>query len=69
MPEPRRAKLRMESVEPSIVQSMTDRENTEPNRFNPITERPEPKRAKLRTDKEDPRCRKSSTDTEEPSRA
>jgi hypothetical protein len=59
----------MDTDAPKCVNSNTDSENTEPNRFIPITDREEPNRPNDRKASEAPRCKKSSTESEDPNRA
>jgi hypothetical protein len=66
--DPKRAKLLRDNEEARCVESITERENSDPNRAMPNTDTAEPKRAKPLSDKDAPRCKKSMTDTEDPTR-
>jgi hypothetical protein len=52
---PNRAKLRRANVEPRLVESMTERENKEPNRDKPNTDNCEPSRQTDRNDNDEHR--------------
>jgi hypothetical protein len=56
MEEPKRAKLLMDSDDARCVESMTDRENKEPNREIPNTEIVDPKRHMPRKERAEPIC-------------
>jgi hypothetical protein len=66
--DPTRQKDRKDTDEPRCVNSITDRENREPNLDMPKTEQADPSRAKLLIDSDEPKCKKSITDMEEPRR-
>ena len=66
--EPNRENDLTDMDDAKCVESMTDRENSEPNLLIPNTDTEDPKRQKLLIDSDDPKCDKSITDRAEPTR-
>ena len=64
--EPILAKLCASNKDPRMVQSVTERGDTRPDRFKPMTESVEPQQMRLRTSNKNSSCKKSKVDVVRP---